>query len=112
MRIRGAHAARVLFSAAARKLGSVRSAIFQENPWGMPRLPKSFSARRRKVHAGRVCSPEVTRPRFRLPSYSLFDGDVLLKIFSSVLRITIVVVAVLVLLWWFGMRMPGRNVSK
>jgi hypothetical protein len=36
---------------------------------------------------------------------------VLLKILSSVLRITIVVVAVLVLLWWFGMRMPGKNVS-
>jgi len=30
----------------------------------------------------------------------------------SALRITIAVVAVLVLLWWFGMRMPGINVSK
>ena len=29
----------------------------------------------------------------------------------SALRITIVVVAILVLLWWFGMRMPGKNVS-
>jgi len=37
---------------------------------------------------------------------------VLLKILSTALRITIVVVAVLVLLWWFGMRMPGKNVSK
>jgi hypothetical protein len=37
---------------------------------------------------------------------------VLLKILSSALRVTIVVVAVLVLLWWFGMRMPGKNVSK
>src|SRR5438045_6974742 len=36
----------------------------------------------------------------------------LLKILSTALRITIVVVAVLVLLWWFGMRMPGKNVSK
>ena len=35
-----------------------------------------------------------------------------LRIFLAVLRITIVVVAVLVLLWWFGMRMPGKNVSK
>jgi len=34
------------------------------------------------------------------------------RIFFSALRITIVVVAVLVLLWWFGMRMPGKNVSK
>jgi peptidase M28-like protein len=34
------------------------------------------------------------------------------KIFFSALRITIVVAAVLVLLWWFGMRMPGKNVSK
>jgi hypothetical protein len=34
------------------------------------------------------------------------------KIFFSALRVTIAVVAVLVLLWWFGMRMPGKNVSK
>jgi hypothetical protein len=33
------------------------------------------------------------------------------KIFFNVLRVTIAVVAVLVLLWWFGMRMPGKNVS-
>jgi len=30
----------------------------------------------------------------------------------SALRIIIAVVAILVLLWWFGMRMPGKNVSK
>ena len=36
----------------------------------------------------------------------------LLKIVLSALRVTIVVAAVLVLLWWFGMRMPGKNVSK
>jgi hypothetical protein len=36
----------------------------------------------------------------------------LLKIFFSILRITIAVVAVLVLLWWFGMRMPGKSVSR
>ena len=35
----------------------------------------------------------------------------LLKILFSALRITIVIAAVLVLLWWFGMRMPGKNVS-
>ena len=34
------------------------------------------------------------------------------RIFFRALRITIVVAAVLVLLWWFGMRMPGKNVSK
>ena len=34
------------------------------------------------------------------------------KILFRTLRVTIVVVAVLVLLWWFGMRMPGKNVSK
>jgi hypothetical protein len=39
-------------------------------------------------------------------------GAILLKILSSALRIAIVVAAVLVLLWWFGMRMPGKNVSK
>jgi Peptidase family M28 len=30
----------------------------------------------------------------------------------SALRITIVVAAVLTLLWWFGIRMPGKNISK
>src|SRR5215813_5526458 len=35
----------------------------------------------------------------------------LLKILSNVLRVTIFVVAVLMLFWWFGMRMPGKNVS-
>jgi len=34
------------------------------------------------------------------------------KILFRALRITIAVVGVLVLLWWFGMRMPGKNVSK
>jgi hypothetical protein len=33
------------------------------------------------------------------------------RIFFSALRIAIVVAAVLVLLWWFAMRMPGKNVS-
>lgn len=37
---------------------------------------------------------------------------ILLKILSRALRIAIVVAAILVLLWWFGMRMPGKNVSK
>jgi hypothetical protein len=37
---------------------------------------------------------------------------VILKLLSRTLRITIVVAAVLVLLWWFGMRLPGKNVSK
>ena len=36
----------------------------------------------------------------------------LLKILSSALRVTIAVAAILVLLWWFGMRMPGKNASK
>jgi hypothetical protein len=34
------------------------------------------------------------------------------KIFFTALRVTIAVAAVLVLLWWFGMRMPGKNVSR
>jgi hypothetical protein len=34
------------------------------------------------------------------------------RILFSVLRITIAVVAVLALLWWFGVRMPGKNISK
>jgi hypothetical protein len=34
------------------------------------------------------------------------------RVFFRVFRVAIVVAAVLVLLWWFGMRMPGKNVSK
>jgi len=49
----------VLFSAAGRKIASMRSAIFQEKLWEMPLLPKGGSAGRRTAHAGRVCSPEV-----------------------------------------------------
>ena len=33
------------------------------------------------------------------------------KVLVSALRITIAVAAILALLWWFGMRMPGKNVS-
>jgi hypothetical protein len=34
------------------------------------------------------------------------------RIFFSALRITIAVAAILALLWWFGVRMPGKNISK
>jgi hypothetical protein len=34
------------------------------------------------------------------------------RIFFRALWITIVIAALLVLLWWLGMRMPGKNVSK
>jgi len=34
------------------------------------------------------------------------------KILFGAVRITVAVLAVLTLLWWFGMRMPGKNVSK
>jgi hypothetical protein len=34
------------------------------------------------------------------------------RILFSFLRITIAVAAVLALLWWFGVRMPGKNISK
>ena len=37
---------------------------------------------------------------------------VLRSLVFSALRIAIVAAAVLLLLWWFGMRMPGKNVSK
>ena len=36
----------------------------------------------------------------------------LLKIFLSALRITSAVAAILALLWWFGVRMPGKSISK
>ena len=35
-----------------------------------------------------------------------------LKILSRALCITIVLIAVLVLFWWFGMSMPGKNLSR
>ena len=34
------------------------------------------------------------------------------RIFFGTVRVVIAVAAVLALLWWFGMRMPGKNVSK
>src|SRR5947199_6300912 len=37
---------------------------------------------------------------------------VLRSLVFSALRITIAVAAILALLWWFGMRMTGRNISK
>src|SRR2546430_11406548 len=37
---------------------------------------------------------------------------VLRSLVFSALRIAIVVAAILLLLWWFGMRMPGKNISK
>jgi hypothetical protein len=39
-------------------------------------------------------------------------SSVLSKILSSALRVVIAVAAVLALLWWFGIRMPGKNISK
>jgi len=39
-------------------------------------------------------------------------GDVFRRIFFSALRIAIAVAAILALLWWFGIRMPGKNISK
>ncbi|HET6886944.1 MAG TPA: M28 family peptidase [Candidatus Udaeobacter sp.] len=37
---------------------------------------------------------------------------VLKRIFFSALSVVIAVAAVLALLWWFGIRMPGKNISK
>jgi hypothetical protein len=48
----GRGAAGVLFSAAGRKLERRENRDFQEKICGMPRLPKSCSARRRTVHVG------------------------------------------------------------
>src|SRR5919198_3353689 len=42
----------------------------------------------------------------------LVRSAVLSKILFSTLRITVAVVAIVALLWWFGMRMPGKNMSK
>ena len=40
------------------------------------------------------------------------DSSALSKILFSALRVVIAVAAVLGLLWWFGIRMPGKNISK
>jgi Peptidase family M28 len=34
------------------------------------------------------------------------------RIFLSALRVLIAVIAILALLWWFGIKMPGKNISK
>src|ERR1041384_2454019 len=37
---------------------------------------------------------------------------VLIRILFSAFRIYVAVAAILALLWWFGMRMPGKSISK
>ena len=69
------------------------------------RLQKLF---RRAAETAR--GPRIL-PKVRRRSSMVFIIDTLENPFRA-LRITIVVLAVLVLLWWFGMRMPGKNVSK
>ncbi len=39
-------------------------------------------------------------------------SNVFARILFSALRITVAVVAIFALLWWFGVRMPGRNISN
>src|SRR5437588_12877936 len=39
-------------------------------------------------------------------------SGMLKRIFLSALRITVAVLAILALIWWFGVRMPGKNISK
>ena len=39
-------------------------------------------------------------------------SNVFARILFSALRITVAVVAIFAILWWFGVRMPGRNISN
>jgi hypothetical protein len=39
-------------------------------------------------------------------------SNVFARIFLSALRITVAVVGIFALLWWFGVRMPGKNISN
>ena len=39
-------------------------------------------------------------------------NNVFARILFSALRITVAVVAIFALLWWFGVRMPGKNISN
>ena len=74
------------------------------------RLTKACFGATPKPARRRVRYPEVREHvSARLRAFKLTCSR---KSSSRALRITIVVVAVLVLLWWFGMRMPGKNVSK
>src|SRR5215510_10448563 len=60
-----------------------------------------------------VRDPRVAaQTRFQQDRTFVIWPDVSRRIFFSALRITIAVLAVLTLLWWFGMRMPGKNVPK
>jgi len=40
------------------------------------------------------------------------SGDLFRRIFFTALRVALAATAILALLWWFGMRMPGKNISK
>src|SRR6266704_504266 len=54
--------------------------------------------------------PTVHAEGVRYPIRS--STPLLSRILSSALRVLIAVAAILALLWWFGMRMPGKNISK
>lgn len=47
-----------------------------------------------------------------ITAFRNFRSNVFRKILFSALRIIIAVVAVFALLWWFGVRMPGKNISN
>ena len=88
----------------------IRKYFSRESPEDAPSPKELFGAPPNSTRGPRVL-PRSHVNMLSLVSYSI-DRDVLLKILSRALRVTIVVAAVLVLLWWFGMRMPGKNVSK
>jgi hypothetical protein len=47
-----------------------------------------------------------------LASFKSRDSGMFRRLLLSSVRITVAVVAVFFLLWWFGMKMPGRNISN
>src|SRR2546428_7979547 len=111
MRIRGAHAAGVLFSVAGRNLRA-RKHDFQGKSEDCRVSQRAVRRPAEQYTRGRVCSPEVANMLWVSFVFINLMSMSLLKIFSSALRVTIAVAAILVLLWWFGMRMPGKNASK
>ena len=73
---------------------------------------RAVAARRRNQHARRVRSPEVARTRFLLSWPCNLIAACPEEFCSASCASPSSSSPFLVLLWWFGMRMPGKNVSK
>ena len=55
--------------------------------------------------------PRTARPKRALPGKHLYSAGLLRSFIVSIVHITAAVAAVIALVWWFMIRMPGKNVS-